>query len=62
VRLPEFGNGGRYVVRTSYADGRRTEQQADAGRVKLVAPKGSRALPSRIEWLPLAANDKRSKR
>lgn len=62
LRLPEFGNGGHYVVRASYADGRRTEQQADAGRVRLVVPMGARALPARIEWTPLRANEKRTKR
>jgi hypothetical protein len=62
LRLPEFGKGGRYVVRTSYADGRRTEQQADAGGVKLVIPKGARALPARIEWMPQTTSNTRTKR
>ena len=54
LMLPEFGNGGRYVVRATYADGRTTRQEAAAGTVRLVAPRGRSALPTVIEWAPPA--------
>ena len=49
-------------VRARYADGRMTEQSADAGRVRLTMPKGARALPTHIEWVPQLSNESGRKR
>ena len=50
------------LVRARYADGRMTEQSADAGRVRLTMPKGARALPTHIEWVPQLSNESGRKR